>query len=145
VDDVLLTADHILARITPNQAPESITQYTGLGHYLDSLRKIARVPGVRLGLGGHEGPIDDIYQRVEESEAVHQARLEQVLEICQRPLSTADISRDLFGPRRSYHVLLALIETGAHIEYLYQRGELTAVNVAEIEAQDNPVILYQRC
>jgi glyoxylase-like metal-dependent hydrolase (beta-lactamase superfamily II) len=144
VDDVLLTADHVLARITPNQAPEAITQYTGLGHYLESLDKIARVPGIRLGLGGHEGPIDDLYGRVGEIRQVHERRLEQVLEICREPRSTVEISRKLFGVRQSYHILLALIETGAHLEYLYQRGELYATNVEEIEAQDNPVIRYRR-
>jgi hypothetical protein len=102
------------------------------------------VPGIRLGLGGHEGPIDDLYGRVGEIRQVHERRLEQVLEICREPRSTVEISRKLFGVRQSYHILLALIETGAHLEYLYQRGELYATNVEEIEAQDNPVIRYRR-
>src|SRR5690606_950373 len=56
VDDVLLTADHILASTTPHQAPESITLNMGLGHYLHSLDKIAALDDVRLALGGHEEP-----------------------------------------------------------------------------------------
>jgi glyoxylase-like metal-dependent hydrolase (beta-lactamase superfamily II) len=39
VDDVMLTADHVLSRTTPHQAPESITNHMGLAHYLDSLTK----------------------------------------------------------------------------------------------------------
>lgn len=31
--NVMLSADHVLGRTTPHQAPESITHYTGLGHY----------------------------------------------------------------------------------------------------------------
>lgn len=50
VDDVLLTADHVLARISPHISPELIILSTGLGHYLDSLDKVASVPGIRLGL-----------------------------------------------------------------------------------------------
>jgi glyoxylase-like metal-dependent hydrolase (beta-lactamase superfamily II) len=144
VDDVLLTADHILSRITPHQAPESITNNTGLGHYLDSLTKIENVPGVRLGLGGHQEPIDDIYGRILAIKQAHQERLERVLDICRQPQSIADISLELFGEVESYHVLLALEETGAHVEYLYQRGELVAANLEEIEKTSHPVVQYQQ-
>ena len=67
-----------------------------------------------------------------------------VLAICTEPLSTAAISQALFGQVGSYHVLLALEEAGAHVEYLYQRGELLAVNLDEIENSPEPVFLYQR-
>jgi len=144
VDDVLLTADHVLARITPHQAPESITQSTGLGHYLDSLRKIEQMPGINLGLGGHEEAIPDIYGRIQAIHQAHAERLNKIMDICRTPKSIADISRDLFGQVESYHVLLALEEAGAHVEYLYQRGELIAANLDEIEQTSHPVVLYQR-
>ncbi len=142
VDDIMLTADHILARITPHQAPESITQNTGLGHYLDSLAKIAKIPGIRLALGGHEEPIDDVYGRIHDIRQMHQDRLNKVIELCAEPKSIATISLDLFGAVESYHVLLALEETGAHVEYLYQRGELVAANLDEIERASHPVVQY---
>lgn len=144
VDDILLTADHILSRITPHQAPESITNNMGLGHYLDSLTKIEQVDGVRLALGGHEEPMDDVYGRIQAIKQSHDSRLNKVLEICREPKSLADISRDLFGKVESYHVLLALEETGAHVEYLYQRGELIAANLDEIEQTHHPIIQYQK-
>lgn len=144
VDDVLLTADHILSRITPHQAPESITHNMGLGHYLDSLDKMAKVPGIRLGLGGHEEPMEDIYGRIQAIKTSHQDRLNKILDISRQPKSIADISKELFGKVDSYHVLLALEETGAHVEYLYQRGELVAANLEEIEKTSHPVVEYQR-
>lgn len=144
VDDILLTADHILSRITPHQAPESITNHMGLSHYLDSLDHIATVSGVRLGLGGHEDPIPDIPARIAAIRQAHDERLTKVLDSCHTPLSIADISRELFGSVESYHVLLALEETGAHVEYLYQRGELVAANLDELESTSHPVVLYQR-
>lgn len=144
VDDVMLTADHVLARITPHQAPESITQSTGLGHYLDSLRKMEQIPGIRLGLGGHEDAMGDVYGRVQAIRQSHEERLGKVLDICRTPKSIADISRELFGSVQSYHVLLALEEAGAHVEYLYQRGELVAANLEEIEQTSHPVVLYGR-
>ncbi|MEZ4517912.1 MAG: hypothetical protein R3C44_14205 [Chloroflexota bacterium] len=144
VDDILLTADHILSRITPHQAPESITNHMGLSHYLDSLTHISQVTGVSYGLGGHEAPIFDIPGRIEAIRKAHDERLDIVLGICQTPRSIADISRELFGRVESYHVLLALEEAGAHVEYLYQRGELIAANLGEMESASHPVVLYQR-
>ena len=144
VGDVLLTADHILSRITPHQAPESITHNMGLGHYLESLTKIERLTGIRIGLGGHEEPMRDIYGRIQAIKAAHQERLQKILDICETPHAIADISRELFGPVRDYHILLALEEAGAHVEYLYQRGELVAANLQDIEETSHPIVQYQR-
>ena len=144
VDDVLLTADHVLSRTTPHQAPESITNNMGLGHYLDSLAKIEKLDEFNLALGGHEEPMPELRSRIQFIRQAHDERLDQLLEICAHPLSTAGISQALFGQVSSYHVLLALEETGAHVEYLYQRGELQAVNLDEIENSPDPVFVYQR-
>ncbi len=145
VDDIMLTADHVLSRTTPHQAPESITNNMGLGHFLDSLDKVERLDGVRLALGGHEEPMADLPARIQAIRDLHDQRLNQVLEICSQPKTIAQISLELFGRVSSYHVLLALEETGAHLEYLYQRGEVLATNLDEIEREPEPVILYQRC
>lgn len=144
LDDVLLTADHVLSDTTPHQAPETITLNMGLGHYLQSLDKIAALDGVRLALGGHERPMQDFRARIAEIKALHADRLQQVLDLCAEPSTIAGVSRQLFGEVLSYHVLLALEETGAHVEYLYQRGELQAVNLDEIERERNAVIHYRR-
>lgn len=144
VDDILLTADHVLSRTTPHQAPESITNHMGLAHYLASLDTITTVQGVNLGLGGHEAPINDIPARVAAIKQAHDERLNVVLDSCIVPKTTAEISQELFGRVESYHVLLALEEAGAHVEYLYQRGELIAANVSAIETDPQPVIKYVR-
>ena len=83
--DVLLAADHVLSRITPHQAPESITLNMGLGHYFTSLDKVAKLDGMRLALGGHENPIEDLPKRVGQIRAAHERRLERVLELCAEP------------------------------------------------------------
>jgi len=145
VDDMMLTADHVLARITPHQAPESITHHMGLSHYLDSLVKLQQVVSdIRLGLGGHEDPIEDIRARIDAIRSAHDDRLAKVMDICREPKSIAEISRDLFGRVETYHVLLALEEAGAHVEYLHQRGELVAANLSEIEQISHPVVRYVR-
>ncbi len=141
-DDIMLTADHVLSRITPHQSPESITMNMGLGHYLDSLDLIAEVEGVRLGLGGHEDPIDDVPSRALEIKELHNQRLEEILEVCTEPRTAAEISQSMFGGRNGYDVLLALEEAGAHVEHLHQLGRLVAANLDEIGDQDQPVIRY---
>ena len=144
VDDILLTADHILSKTTPHQAPERITHNMGLGHYLAALKKIEQLGGIRLGLGGHEKPMDDVRGRIQAIRASHQDRLNKVMDICREPKTIADISKELFGQVSSYHVLLALEEAGAHVEYLYQRGELQADNIGAIERHETPVICYRQ-
>ena len=142
--DVLLAADHVLSRITPHQAPESITLNMGLGHYFSSLERVRRLDGVRVALGGHEDPILDLPKRVGQIRAAHERRLERVLELCAEPRSVAEVSKGLFGPIHGYNVLLAIEETGAHVEHLYQTGDLVAGNVEELRDQEEPVIQYVR-
>lgn len=145
IGDVLLSADHILARITPHQAPESITPYTGLGHYLESLNKTAQIDGIRLALGGHEDPIDNVYERIDAIRASHQRKLERVLDIIRQrsqPCTISDISKTMYPERHSYEVLLALEEVGAHVEYLYHHGQLAVCNLDEVEREDNPALQY---
>lgn len=143
LDDLLFTADHVLERITPHQSPEFITRNMGLGHYFESLRKIRELRGVRLGLGGHLGDIGDIGQRIDETISFHHQRLDKTLAACREPKNLAEISLELFGRRESYHVLLAILEAGAHVEYLYDRGLLQVVNHETIEYAPNPVLQYR--
>ncbi|MFQ5577666.1 MAG: MBL fold metallo-hydrolase [Anaerolineae bacterium] len=143
LENILFSADHVLSRITPHQSPEAITRYTGLGHYLDSLRRIKQVP-VELTLGGPEHQIDDLSRRVDEIDHFHQNRLEQTAALCTEPQTIAGISKGLFKQVSGYNVLLALLEAGAHVEYLYQRGQLGIANLNEVERERNPAILYRR-
>lgn len=144
IDDILLTADHVLERITPHQAPESITLNTGLCHYLDSLTKVEHLEGISIGLGGHENPIEDVPERARGIKKSHDERLDQVLEFCRQPRTTAEVSQELFGGLSGYQILMGLEEAGAHVEYLHLRGELVAANVEELDSDNEPVIRYLR-
>jgi glyoxylase-like metal-dependent hydrolase (beta-lactamase superfamily II) len=146
VGDILLSADHILPTITPHQAPESITPSTGLGHYFDSLTKVQRLGGFDLALGGHEQPIRDVYKRIDEIRASHQRKLDKIMDIvveASEPLAINDISKRLYRRVQGFHILLALEEVGAHVEYLYNHGQLAVANLEAIEREENPTILYR--
>ncbi len=145
IGDVMLSADHVLSRTTPHQAPEQITHYTGLGHYFEALHKIERVDDVRLALGGHEDPIDDFYGRVTAIHASHQRKLERILDSvrsAEQPMTVSDISKAMYPDKHGYEILLAIEETGAHVEYLYQHGHLSVSNLIEVEREDNPALQY---
>lgn len=145
IGDVLLSADHVLSRTTPHQSPESITHYMGLGHYADSLRKLRRVEGIRLALGGHEQPIDDLYGRIEAIRASHSRKLERIRRLMRahgEPMTISEISKAMYPDVQGYHILLAIEEAGAHIEYLYERASLQVANLQQLEAEDNPPIRY---
>ena len=141
VDDILLSGDHVLGRISPHQSPERLSLYTGLGHYLDSLDLLRPIAsGIRLTLGGHYGPIEDLIARIEAIEDVHRQRLSAVVDMFQTPRTVADIAHSLFPSASGYHELLAFQEAGAHIEYLAQRGYLGLENYRDLE-RDGPVAL----
>lgn len=145
IGDVMLTADHILSRITPHQAPESITHFTGLGHYLEALGKIEKVPGIRLALGGHEKPIDDLYGRITDIRLSHQnklARITDIIQASESPMTISDISKEMYHEMKGYNVLLALEEVGAHVEYLYEHGQLAVENLEEVGQDGNPPLKY---
>jgi glyoxylase-like metal-dependent hydrolase (beta-lactamase superfamily II) len=143
--DVLFSGDHVLEKTSPHQAPEQITLSTGVDTYLSSLEKVRPLASkVTITLGGHEDPILELDKRIDEIRMVHQQRLQLVLRILKKPRTISDVSKYLFGKVEGYTVLLALEETGAHVEYLYQRGYLQIANLKEIEENESLVpILYQ--
>ena len=65
-----------------------------------------------------------------------------MLDLCATPSTIQDVSHNLFGVVTGYNMLLALEETGAHIEYLYQRGELAVANLGDVEHNQQPAISY---
>ena len=141
--DVVFSGDHVLSDLSPHQSPEQLTLSTGLEHYLKSLDVFEDWAGsVRLTLGGHREPITDLPARLEAIRQVHRERLGRVLELLEESHTIAEVSRLLFGDVHGYNVLLALEETGAHVEYLDQRGLLRINNLGEVEQNHEPVPIY---
>lgn len=145
IGDILLTADHVLSRTSPHVASESITNYTGLGHYRDSLRKMRKLDGVRLALAGHEDVIEDFHARVDAIQTRIDEKLHLIMDIINvsdEPLSVVEVSKRRYKGISGFDVLLALQEAGAYMEYLYDRGYLMIANFADVEHEYNPVVKY---
>jgi glyoxylase-like metal-dependent hydrolase (beta-lactamase superfamily II) len=125
VDDVLLAGDHVLKGVSPHLAPERLQPSTGLTHYLASLGKVLRLsPNVRLTLGGHGDPIEDLPARIDAILGLHWLRLQRVLELASTPVTVAEVSAGLFPQADGYHRLLAVEEAAAHVEFLSLHGYL---------------------
>ncbi|MEL6309998.1 MAG: MBL fold metallo-hydrolase [Chloroflexota bacterium] len=145
LDDVLLSADHILSRTSPHVAAESITNWTGLAHYRESLRKVRKLEGIKLVLGGHEDPMHDLHDRVDSIQTRIDEKLVWMMDIIRKqgkPLTIQEISKLRYHDKHGFDVLLALQEAGAYVEYLYDRGYLGIANLDEVEREHNPVLLY---
>ncbi len=143
--DVLFSGDHVLDGISPHQSPERLTLNTGLGHYLDSLAVTEKWgAGARLIFGGHNDPIADLTARIAILRERHNERLAAILAAFDTPKTICEVADSLFPNVRGYDILLAVEETGAHVEYLYQRGLLRLDNLPELEADENASLRYLR-
>lgn len=145
IGDIFLGADHILSRTSPHVAAESITNWTGLAHYRESLRKIRKLEGIRYTLSGHEDVIEDLHRRIDAIQERIDEKLRWVMDIINNagePLSISEISKRRYKGISGFDVLLALQEAGAYVEYLYDRGYLGIANLNEVEEAHNPILLY---
>lgn len=146
IDDVLLSGDHVLARTVPQQWPDRVIAYTGLGHYLDSLDKLSRAGEFRLALAGHEPVIEDLHSRIEaihRSQARRLERLTAILDRAARPLSIGEMAPAMYGQVPGFFAMLALMDVGARVEYLHQRGQLAVANLDDVQTEAAPVFRYQ--
>jgi glyoxylase-like metal-dependent hydrolase (beta-lactamase superfamily II) len=135
---LLFAGDHILPHITPSIGFEAQVPDTPLRGYLDSLRLVRDMPDTLL-LPAH-GPVrPSVHTRVDELLAHHEARLATIRREVERGASTAfEVAGRLRWTRREralaeldlFNQMLAVIETGAHLDVLVLHGELTCVDDA---------------
>jgi glyoxylase-like metal-dependent hydrolase (beta-lactamase superfamily II) len=145
VGNILLSADHILAQTIPQQWPESLGAYLGMGHFFDSLDKIQQMKGFDLALAAHEQVIHHLSARIDTIRAAHLRRLDRLLEMMRRqsqPLSLAEMVAELYPEVSGFRAFLAITDIAARAEYLHQRSKLAIVNLDEVAEQIQPVFLY---
>ena len=91
-------------------------------------------------------PYTILHGRIHAIRASHNRKLDRIRKIMRdhgAPMTTSQISARMYPDVEGYHILLAIEEAGAHVEYLYQHGHLAIANLKEFEAQPNPAIFYQ--
>jgi glyoxylase-like metal-dependent hydrolase (beta-lactamase superfamily II) len=128
---VLLVADQVLAKITPNvsvwaEQPDD----DPLDLYLRTLRMLqANIAVDVLVLPGHRLPFKGLHQRCDKIIGHHDERCELIYRSCQNAmLSIADLTRVLFRPDLDPHQMsFAFGEALAHVNFMYSRGRLRRV------------------
>lgn len=126
-DQLLLSGDQVLMKITPNIGLWPTTEGNPLGRYLQSLTALAPLP-VRLALPGHGRLIEDWGTRLAELQAHHQLRLAKMADATANGASALAVAQRVFKFETfsEHEVRFAVAETLAHLEYLVEQGELQA-------------------
>jgi glyoxylase-like metal-dependent hydrolase (beta-lactamase superfamily II) len=128
----LFAGDHVLPHITPSIGFQPAVTRTALADYLESLRLMLTLPDTRL-LPAH-GPVSpSTHARVNELLDHHEERLAQMLEVTGTGTTAYEVAKAVPWTRRQrkfadldlMNQVLATGETGAHLEVLALRGQLT--------------------
>lgn len=132
LDDVLLSADHLLPQNSPPLMPERAQAHCGLAAYLSSLARIEALHGVTVALGGHGGLMSDWRGRVQQLRERYDQKLEAVVAAATLPLTVQALTLKLYPNLRREQALLLLDQTGALVEYLVQTGRLGERNAGSV-------------
>lgn len=146
-DGLLLCGDHLLSRTIPQLWPESTRPYLGLGHYLDSLAQLRRMPELGVGLAGHERVIDDVHHRIDDIFTAQDRRNNRLLEMlgqAESPMTIAELTRSIYAVSTGRYATLALMDIAARAEYLHYRGKLKIANLADVAAEKDVAWKYER-
>ena len=126
-EGIFLAADQILARISPNIGVWPTDPLADpLGAYLRSLKALrAGIPDDVLALPAHNLPFYGLHSRIGALETHHDARCNDILQACKRPMTTAEVLPILFPRLLDAHQIgFAFGEVLAHINYLVGLGSL---------------------
>lgn len=147
---LMFAGDHVLPRITPSLGLQAAPVANPLAQFLDSLRLVRARPDADL-LPAH-GPVGGrTHARVDELLAHHELRLAQCRDAVVGGVGTAmETARVLRWTRRErrfdeldvFNRMLAVLETGAHLDVLADRGELVRRESPAAGPDEHVMIVY---
>jgi glyoxylase-like metal-dependent hydrolase (beta-lactamase superfamily II) len=130
---LLFSGDHVLPTITPSIGFEPVLSENPLGAFLRSLAVVRSRPDAML-LPAHGPVTESVHARVDELVAHHDNRLAQTEAAARGEASTTvDVAGALRWTRKehklsdldTFNAMLAIFETGAHLELLVAQGRLS--------------------
>jgi glyoxylase-like metal-dependent hydrolase (beta-lactamase superfamily II) len=127
-ENVLLSGDHLLSRITPHIGLWSRDSKNPLHQYERSLSLVESL-APRIALPGHEGIIGEPARRAAQIRKHHQSRRRAVLAaLGKRTMTAGQVSEILFKDSlEGMGRFMALAETMAHLQALVEEGLVTTV------------------
>lgn len=130
---LLFAGDHVLPTITPSIGFEPVLSQNPLGAFLRSLAIVRERPDARL-LPAHGPVTESVHSRVDELLTFHGKRLDEIEAAVRGGASDAfEVGGVLRWTRREhrladldpFNAMLAVFETGAHLDLLVAQGRLT--------------------
>ena len=134
---LLLAADHVLDKITPNISLWPGCRPNPLKDYFSSLNKIDELD-IKLVLPAHGAVIHQIQERISEIRLHHEKRLNQMFSLAKDGQTAYKIASELFQHKKlsPHQWRFAIAETLAHLEYLVSMNQL-------IKGERNGIIFYK--
>ena len=134
-NQLILTGDHVLPRITPHVSLEARGMDDPLACYFDSLDVMAAGADMEV-LPAHEYRFRGLPLRVKQLRAHGLERSAEVIEVLETkdPQNVWSVARELtwsrgFDSLRGFTLRLALAETASHLVYLRARGRQLGLEV----------------
>ncbi len=132
-DNILLAADQIMARISPNISVQAMDpDGDPLGIYIRSLTALKHTVGDdALVLPGHNLPFFGLHQRVDELLAHHASRCDAIEAACRdRPHTAAELVPVVFGRTIDdpHQMGFAFSEALAHVNTMERAGRLARLD-----------------
>ncbi len=123
---VFIAGDMLLPRISTNVSVWPVEpEADPVGDFLDSLSRYATLAADTLVLPSHGLPFYGMRARIDALCEHHRSRLERLTRACVTPQSAADSLPVLFDRKfDDHHLLFAMGEAIAHLNYLMHRGTL---------------------
>lgn len=135
-EQLLLSGDHVLMKITPNIGLWKHSQNNPLAEFMTSLRALQDLK-LRLALPGHRNLIEDWSGRIDELLNHHDDRLNIALDGITKGCHTPfEVAGHIFEIERfsAHEWRFAIAETRAHLEYLRQNGQIIQAEGAVVFA-----------
>lgn len=133
---LLFAGDHVLPSITPSIGFEPVMSANPLGDFLSSLAKVRAMPDAKL-LPAHGPVAASVHARVDELVAHHGRRLDETeAAVAAGAANAFEVAGRLGWTRRArqlgeldlFNQMLAVAETGAHLDLLAAQGRLRRVD-----------------
>lgn len=138
---IYFSADHILAKITPNISFWGFEYGDILGTYLKNLKKV-RAMDIDLILSSHRSIITDPKTRIDQLLSHHDHRLAEILELLKKDSNLTvyqvakgmhwDFRAESFDEFPNAQKWFACSEAMSHLEHLRSLGMISSVNDGEI-------------
>ncbi len=125
--NLLISGDMVLPRISTNVSVIDVEpEGDPLRLYLESIKRMQRLPAGALVLPSHGRPFRGLHTRIAQLIAHHDARLAEVLHACaEAPQCAADLLMVLFKRKLDLHqTTFAMGESIAHLHALWFAGKL---------------------